>query len=304
MQSKVRIGTGPDPDLDWVVKAIRATGNEPATIEDCEGLIWTSISTSGLRYILDSATKLKWVQLIPAGIDGFREFFGDGRLWTSARGAYGEPVAEHALALILAGLRMLKRASQARSWDPLPSSTLYGKSVAIVGGGGIAASLIDLLRPFRVQVTVIRRTAEPIAGVSRVLGHSQLHEGLAGADVVVVALPLTPQTIGMFGSTEFAVMSDDAWLVNVARGAHVKTDDLILALRTGQIAGASLDVTDPEPLPEGHPLWEMQNCLITSHSANTLKLGRPHLVARITENILRYQSGQPLLGLVNPSFGY
>jgi phosphoglycerate dehydrogenase-like enzyme len=141
-------------------------------------------------------------------------------------------------------------------------------------------------------------------GVTTVLSSSQLHRGLLGADVVVIALPLTRETEGMFGGAEFALMSRSAWLVNVARGRHVKTDDLVDALRAGQIAGAALDVADPEPLPDGHPLWTLSNCLITSHSANSDELSRTHIMARVTENIVRYQSGRPLLGLVNTSLGY
>ena len=99
-------------------------------------------------------------------------------------------------------------------------------------------------------------------------------------------------------------MDAHAWLVNVARGAHVVTDDLVVALREGWIGGAALDVTDPEPLPEGHPLWSLPNCLVSSHTANTWETGRPHLARRIRENVRRYAAGEPLLGLVDVGLGY
>ena len=99
-------------------------------------------------------------------------------------------------------------------------------------------------------------------------------------------------------------MQEHAWLINVARGAHVVTDDLVVALQDGTIGGAGLDVTDPEPLPEGHPLWELPNCIITPHTANTLEMARPMLAARIKANIARFVAGEPLIGLVDPDLGY
>ncbi len=99
-------------------------------------------------------------------------------------------------------------------------------------------------------------------------------------------------------------MEPHAWLVNVARGKHVATDDLVTALREGWIAGAALDVTDPEPLPDGHPLWELPNCLVTPHTANTQEMARPLLGARIRENVRRFGEGEELLGLVDVERGY
>ncbi|MDQ6727681.1 MAG: hydroxyacid dehydrogenase, partial [Actinomycetota bacterium] len=131
-----------------------------------------------------------------------------------------------------------------------------------------------------------------------------LHGALRGAALVVLALALTPETRGMVGAAELASMEADAWLVNVARGAHVVTDDLVHALRNGVIGGAALDVTDPEPLPAGHPLWDLDNCLITPHTANTWEMAEPLFAGRITENLSRYAAGDPLVGVVDPALGY
>jgi phosphoglycerate dehydrogenase-like enzyme len=131
-----------------------------------------------------------------------------------------------------------------------------------------------------------------------------LHEALAGADVVVVALALTPETRGMVDARALEAMEEHAWLVNVGRGGQVVTDDLVAALRAGTIGGAALDVTDPEPLPDGHPLWALPNCIITPHTANTLDMVVPQLSERIRENVRRFAAGEPLVGLVDPDLGY
>ena len=131
-----------------------------------------------------------------------------------------------------------------------------------------------------------------------------LHDALPGSTLVVLALPLVPSTVGLIGARELALMDSHAWLVNVARGAHVVTEDLVDALRAGTIGGAALDVTDPEPLPDGHPLWTLPNCLITPHTGNTAEMATPLLSARITANVSRFAAGEPLIGLVDPALGY
>jgi phosphoglycerate dehydrogenase-like enzyme len=115
---------------------------------------------------------------------------------------------------------------------------------------------------------------------------------------------LTPQTQGLISRAELAAMAPDAWLVNVARGGVVDTEALITALQKGQIGGAALDVTDPEPLPDGHPLWDLDNCLITPHTADTEEMTQPLLAGRIAENVRRLAAGTELVGLLDPRLGY
>jgi phosphoglycerate dehydrogenase-like enzyme len=122
--------------------------------------------------------------------------------------------------------------------------------------------------------------------------------------VVFVALALTPETEHIIGAPELELMDQDAWLVNVARGRHVDTDALVAGLAAGSIAGAALDVTDPEPLPDGHPLWDMPNCIITPHTADTIEMVLPLLAERIRTNVARFASGETLVGLVDPDAGY
>ena len=141
-------------------------------------------------------------------------------------------------------------------------------------------------------------------GAASTLPQARLHEALAGARIVFLALALTPGTEKIIGSAELAAMRPDAWLVNVARGRHVDTGALVAALRNGAIGGAALDVTDPEPLPDGHPLWRLENCIITPHTADTPEMVERLLARRIQDNVARFAAGQPLTGLVDPAAGY
>lgn len=275
--------------------------------DQADGLVWLSPRRpQDLAEALAGAPSVRWVQLPLAGIEAFGRvgLFEDGRTYTCAKGLYSEPVAELALTLALAGLRDVVPAARATSWGRPSGRTLYEAAVTIVGGGGITGALLDLLRPWRVTTTVVRQRPDPVAGATTTVGPDRLLESLGGADVVVLALALTPATTGLIGAAELEAMKADAWLVNVARGPHVRTEELVKALEAGVIGGAALDVTDPEPLPEGHPLWSLPNCIITPHTANTPEMSVAPLIERITDNVARFGEGLPLAGQVDPDLGY
>ena len=304
--ARPRVAVGPGP-ADWAAEAIRRGGGEVVALGgNPAGLVWTDNGAEGLREVLAACPGIGWVQLPQAGVEAVVEagLIDRQRRWTSAKGAYAEPVAEHALALLLAGLRRLAERARARSWGQEAGISLFGQPVTIIGGGGIATVLLRLLGPFRARVTVVRRRPEPLAGAVRTIGDDRLHEALASAAAVILVLALTPATRKLIGRTELAAMERDAWLVNVARGGVVDTEALVEALRSGQIGGAALDVTDPEPLPAGHPLWDLPNCLITPHTADTEEMTQPLLARRITENVQRLTAGQELVGRVDPDHGY
>ncbi len=274
---------------------------------DAVGVVWTHpTDAEGLRRLLDDHPALEWVQLPWAGVEPYAEVItANGRLtWSCAKGTYREPVAEHAVALLLAGFRQLHHFSRLDTWTGDGGRSLFDRRVTILGGGGIAASVIDLLRPFRLTITVVRNTPIPMDGVQDVVGPGQLHDAIGGADAVILALPLLPETRGLIGAEELALLAPGAWVVNVARGAHVDTDALVVALESGHLGGAALDVTDPEPLPDGHPLWSDPRVIITPHTANTAAMARPLLAARITENVQRFARGRELEGLVSSHLGY
>ena len=292
----------------WAVDAIRRGGGEPVRLDQGPlGLVWTDPgAVEELRDVLRAYPQISWVQLPMAGVELMADagVLDHRRQWTSAKGAYAEPVAEHALALLLAGLRHLPERARAHSWGEPAGLSLFDQPLTIVGGGGIAIALLRLLEPFRARVTIVRQHAEPVAGAVRTVTAARLHEALADACAVVLTLALTPQSRGLIGRKELEAMDQQAWLVNVARGALVDTEALVEALRSHWIGGAALDVTDPEPLPTGHPLWNLPNCLITPHTADTEQMTQPLLADRIAENVQRLATGRELTGRVDPDLGY
>ncbi|HEY2315023.1 MAG TPA: D-isomer specific 2-hydroxyacid dehydrogenase family protein [Streptosporangiaceae bacterium] len=304
--TEMRIAVGPSR-IKSVDDAIRQGGGQPADADAAAtGLVWLSPwDADGLRVAI-GATGARWVQLSVAGVEvaAAAGLLTPAQTWTSAKGAFAEPVAEHALTLALAGLRMLPERIEARSWGQPGGTSLYDERVTILGGGGIATSLLQLLAPFRVTATVVRRTAEPVPGAARTVPTSRLTEALADAQVVFLALALTPETERIIGVPQLAAMRRDSWLVNVGRGRLVDTDSLVAALDSGTIAGAALDVTDPEPLPDGHPLWEQPRCIITPHTADTPEMVARPLAFRIQDNVARFVAGEPLVGVIDTAAGY
>ena len=204
----------------------------------------------------------------------------------------------------LAGLRGLTTYVPAKTWSPPEGHNLLGGKVAIFGAGGITQELIKLLAPFECEIIVIRRKAEPLDGAHRTLALEDRLDGLADADLVVLALALTDTTRGVIGEAELAAMADHGWLVNVARGGHVQVDPLLRALRAGTIGGAALDVTDPEPLPDGHDLWNEPRVIITPHVGNTPEMGVPLLADHVRLNVSNFKAGRGLEGLVSVNAGY
>jgi phosphoglycerate dehydrogenase-like enzyme len=295
------------PRAGYLAHAVTAGGGRVVDPADAAVLVWTDpADDAGLAAVLDEHPHLRWVQLPWAGIEphlGVVRAHAE-RTWTCGKGVYAEPVAEHALALGLAGLRGLDRYARADRWTAPRGRNLLGARATIVGGGGIAESLLRMLGPFGSDVTVVRRSAVPLAGAARVLSPEELDEALTGALLVILALPLTPGTEGLIDRRRLGLLAEGACLVNVARGSHVVTDDLVAALRDGTLGSAGLDVTDPEPLPAGHPLWDLPNVIVTPHTANTEEMAEPLLSARVTENVRRWAEGEPLIGLVDPAAGY
>lgn len=284
---------------------MRAGGGEVVAAADADAVIWIDPKDpNGLGEVLDGHPGIRWIQLPFAGIEPFVDLLDEERQWTCGKGVYAEPVAEHALMLGLAGLRGGARYARETSWSgPYGHNLLHGH-VTIVGGGEITRVLVRLLRPFGVYLTVVRNRPEPIDGVAEVLPSPRLQEAVNGADLVVLALALTAETERIVDAEVLSAMEPHAWLVNVARGRHVDTDALVEALRAGTIGGAALDVTDPEPLPEGHPLWTLPNVLITPHVGNTPEMGEALLAVRVRENVQRFAADEELLGPVYIDLGY
>jgi phosphoglycerate dehydrogenase-like enzyme len=302
----VRVAVAPAAE-PFAVAAVLAAGAEVVPVGPAaEALVWLAPrDVTGLGAALDAAPGVRWVQLPNAGVElvAAAGLLARRLVWTSGKGVHSEPVAEHALCLALAGLRSLHLRVGATTWGEPAAETLFDQRVTILGGGGIAAALVRLLAAFRCNVTVVRRSSLALPG-AHVVGPEGLAAALPGARVVFVATAATPATYHLVGAPELALLDRDAWLVNVARGSCVDTGALVAALAARRIGGAALDVTDPEPLPDGHPLWDLPNCIVTPHTANTWTLLEPALAQRITTNVTRFAAGAPLDGIVDPATGY
>jgi phosphoglycerate dehydrogenase-like enzyme len=239
--------------------------------------------------------RLRLIQLMSAGAEKAIPFVPSGVTLASARGAPSPSVAEWVVAAVLAQARQLPRfmaAQRAGHWDPVSSESLAGQAALIVGYGSIGAAVEALLVPF--GVTVERVDQRPRKGVS---GLDSLPAALARADIVIVLVPMTPATRGMVDARFLSRMRDHALLVNPARGPIVDTGALLAELRSGRLR-AALDVTDPEPLPDGHPLWSAPGLLLTPHVAGATAQSGQRVVALVQDQLARYAAGKPLLNVV------
>lgn len=249
---------------------------------------------------------LRWIHVPGAGCEEFliSELVASDITLTAGRILQGPSVADHALALLLALTRNLAYALRGTVNSPRPIE-LRGKAALVVGLGGIGLLVAERLRAFGMRVAGVDPEVIPmLQAIDRVDPPERLHDALARADIVIVTAPLTPLTHRRFDASAFAAMSPHAIFVNVARGRIVDTDALIDALRHGRLRAAGLDVTDPEPLPDDHPLRSMPNAIITPHVAGPSDQNRERSIALIMRNIERYAQGLPLLNIIDKMRGY
>ncbi|MCC7264315.1 MAG: D-2-hydroxyacid dehydrogenase [Candidatus Latescibacteria bacterium] len=264
--------------------------------------------------LISAAPHLRWVQTRSAGVDScpFDQFRARQITLTNARDIYGIQLADHTLALILAFSRQLPflfRAQQREEWmsrDTFPPGELAGQTLLVVGLGGTGLETARRAAGFGLRVLATRRrTSEPKpAFVDALHPPEDLHRLLPEADWVAVCVPLTRHTRDLFSDREFLLMKPSAHIVCVTRGGIINTAALLRALEQGRIAGAGLDVTDPEPLPAGHPLWSRPEVILTPHASGH----SPHADARmfdlLCENTRRFAQGETLLNIVDLDMEY
>ncbi|MFD1588937.1 D-2-hydroxyacid dehydrogenase [Halorientalis brevis] len=221
---------------------------------------------------------------------------------TTASGVHGPNVAEQVLGYCLTFARRLDegwRRKQRREWRSYPTSDFAGSTVGIVGLGAIGQAIVDRLDGFDVDTIGVRHSPEKGGPTDKVLGYGDIHEALARSEYLVLCCPLTIDTRGLIDETALQTLPTDAVVVNVARGEIVDTDALVSALRHNRIRGAALDVTDPEPLPEDHPLWGFENVQITPHNAGFTPAYHDRLAAVVAENVDRIVETGEYEGLRN-----
>jgi len=293
---------------DWVEPHWFTTAEELfAPLAEAEIGWFDSFALDGTNEAIRRAPKLKWLNTVAAGLDSFpmallRE---RGVVFTNGAGLNSITIAEYAVMGMLTvakNYRAVVRAQDRHEWlgDAPGKTELYGSKVLILGAGGIGGRVATLLSSFDVEVTMMRRTPSP-----GMLGPDEWRGRLGEFDWVIVAVAATPDTTGMIGAAEFAAMKPGAAIMNFSRGFVIDTDALLATLREGRLGAAFLDVTDPEPLPADHPLWDFDNVHITMHlsgrSQNTLmRRGAERFLA----NLERYEKGEPLSHQVDMMLGY
>jgi phosphoglycerate dehydrogenase-like enzyme len=258
------------------------------------------------------APRVRWVHSFSAGLDGmlFSELVDSPVPLTNARGVFSDALSEFAMGAVLffaKDFRRLVRNQMAGVWDPFDVVEVRGQSLGIVGYGDIGRAVASRGHALGMKVLTLRRRPElspedPHAG--QMFGIDQKHEMLAQSDYVVLTTPLTPESRGMIGEREFAVMKPSAVLINIGRGPVVDEPALIGALERKRIRGAALDVFAVEPLPPGHPFYKFENVLLSPHSADNSVGWKERSMRVFLENFERFRRGEPLVNVVNKKLGY
>lgn len=288
----------------------RTADIEPGVYREAEVVCGWNAQAAEL--CLQEGAKLRWVQTWSAGIDSLPlgKLRQRGVLLTDAAGVHSIAVAETALAHMLGltrGIHTAVRSQTAGEWHrPSALPELYGKTALIVGAGAIGNRIAELARAFGMRPIGIRRTPAPHPAYERVDGMDRLDEAIAESDYIVNVLPDTPETRGVFDGARIGRMKPTAFFINVGRGSSVVTEALVAALRERRIAGAGLDVFEEEPLPAGHPLWELDNVILTPHTAGHTNRLKERVAELFAANLEIYMRGETdrLINLVNYDKGY
>ena len=299
-------------DSGYLVRYIDPETQDRFSAEDLEN---AEVIIGNLNlYILKKCKNLKWLQVSSSGADAFAKsgvLDRDKTVLTNATGAYGHAIAEYMVAGVLSLTKKfnLYRDDQfsGRWVDHGFVKTINGSKVLIVGFGDIGSQFGEKMHALGARITGIKRTpSEKPDFVNDIYTLDKLNELLPSADVVALCLPNTRQTTNIMGEEQFKLMKDDAILINVGRGSAIDTDALTKALHNRVIAGAVLDVTEPEPLPADHPLWQEKNAVITPHiSGGYHSIEIVESIEKIIiENCRRYVNGQDLINIVDYDTGY
>jgi phosphoglycerate dehydrogenase-like enzyme len=289
-----------DPDLPEGLAVDVYDGGDPTVaVDDVEVYVLPYMAGPEPGRLIARLPSLKVLQTLTAGVDDVRPLVPDGVTLCNARGVHDASTAELAVALILASQRGIPdfvRDAQQGRWAGDRRESLADRTVLLVGYGSVGEAVEARLTPFECQVRRVARRARD--GVS---GFDELLSLLPDADVVILTVPMTDETRGMVDAVFLSAMKDDALLVNVARGPVVVTDDLLAAVSTGRLR-AAMDVTDPEPLPPGHPLWSLPNVLVSPHVGGNTSAFLPRARRLVVDQLRRYVAGEPLRNVISSDY--
>lgn len=268
---------------------------DPATLKDVTFYVMPYMFAPITGEVMARMPSLRVVQTLTAGYEHVLPYLPDGVTLCNARGVHDASTAEIAMALTLASLRRIPefvRAQEREEWAFGDYESLADRTVLIVGYGSVGAALDKRLVPFECDVLRVARTAR-----EGVAGFEELDALLPRADVVILTVPLNDETRGLMNASRLALMRDGALLVNVARGGVVDTDALLAELNSERLR-AAVDVTDPEPLPQGHPLWTVPGMLISPHVGGATTAFEPRALRLVRDQLARYAAGDPLTNVV------
>jgi len=285
-------------------------GSLSKSIRDAEIVLGWDFRTGALQDVWANANALKWIQWAGAGVDAimFNALRDSDVVLTNVAGVFDKPMAEFALATILAFAKHLPentRLQQTRTWKYRLTEAIDGKRVLIVGAGNIGTCIGQLLKAVGMRVVGLSRRGrvnDPVFGTVHPL--EKLNDELANADYVVLIPALTAQNRGMFGTAQFGAMRNSARFLNLGRGALVDEAALVDALNTGSIAGAGLDVFSTEPLPDDSPLWGMDQVIVSPHMSGDLVESPAQMAEIFLDNFDRYLRGETLRNVVDKQKGY
>ncbi|AIQ50908.1 2-hydroxyacid dehydrogenase [Paenibacillus sp. FSL R7-0331] len=289
------LGNAKNPDLDELARAEIVIG-------------WgKGISDT----LLKPDSPLRWLQTWSAGVEKLplKQLEERGIILTNASGVHAEPITAVIFGFMLMFTRNLHTAvrnQQERKWhSDGKESELTGKTAVIAGTGSIGSETARIAKAFKMNTVGISRSGKAVDGFDKIYTTDQLQEAAGAADFLINTLPLTGETQGLFNEAVFNACPQGAYYINIGRGATTDTDDLMAALNSGQLAGAGLDVFDPEPLPQEHPLWGMEQVIITPHCAGSTDRYADRIVELFTENVQAYlNNGKPVRNLVDYSRQY
>lgn len=302
-----RLGAPPDVTAEVTLVPVDADSTDWSIVD---GAIRWGMDADAFASMLAGAPNVRWLHSPGAGVEGWplEELRSRGITLTNGAGIFAIPIAEWVLSVMLLAAkrgREVDAAQQEHRWaGDLVSEELYGRTLLVVGGGGIGQQIVDRAAAFCMRIWATNRSGRAVANAERTVTGDQWRDLLGEAHFVVVTVPLTEQTRGIIGRGELTRMRSDAWLVNVGRGATLDEDAVLDAVTDGQIAGAALDTWVTEPLPADHRAWDVAGVIVSPHRSGSSSAGRGRGLDLFADNVRRFANGEPLRNVVDLAAGY
>lgn len=294
-----------------IVVRVDSEGNINGDATDAEVYFsWFYLKPTTLHRVLNAAPSLRWHHAPNAGVNHILtpKYLERDLILTNGAGVHGIPIAEFVITYLLAyskRLPSLYKLQNEHNWQRgLPIQELFGKTLLIIGAGGIGQEIAVRAKAFGMRIFGSSRQSQPLPNFDKVVGANEWKELLPESEFVVIAAPLTPETKGMIDVETLGLFRPGSYLINIARGAIVDESALTKALQEGWIAGAALDTVFTEPLPAESPLWTLPNVFITPHCSGNSPRVKERTLALFLDNLTRYRQGQPLRNVVDKTAGY